>query len=132
MAPGDRKPASSGPSRFSSGTKSPRKTALGPHPFLPRSGIEIWFILLLLTSEGLSLSQGSAHSWAWRTVLDPETAVLRTKGHERGREVREDRLKGSREPGKCAMGNPNREAMGGVAGGEQAVRTGSCREKGVL
>lgn len=57
---------------------------------------------------------------------------MRTKGHQREREVREeDRLKGEGS-GKCAMGNPNRMAMGA---GQMRGRRGwqeVVRERGVL
>lgn len=59
--------------------RRPHLPVLGPHPFPPLSGVKIWFILLPLTLEGLSLTWGSAHPWAWREILDLETALLRTK-----------------------------------------------------
>lgn len=78
---GDGEPVSTGPTRFSGETKSPRKTAPPCRPWAPipippsRSEMRTWLILLPSTLGVSPLTPGSTHPLAQRKVLVPETAV---------------------------------------------------------
>ena len=86
---GDGEPVSTGPTRFSKESKSPRKTAPPCRPWAPipipptPSEMRTWLILLPFTLEGSPLTPGSTHPLGGRSLTQKQ--LLEDKGSLEGK-----------------------------------------------